>query len=158
MSTFSNTFNQILALNGINEPLNVEKFEALYTALTETNKQYNLTAVTDETGVAGLHFADSLMALPYLSDVKTVLDIGCGAGFPCLPIAIARPNISVTGVDSTAKKVDFSNKLALKLVTTVMGRVKRLLKNAPTVVAKVIIELKLPLPLIFLRGQTQIRI
>ena len=112
MSTFSNTFNQILTLNGINEPLNVEKFEALYTALIETNKQYNLTAVTDETGVAALHFADSLMALPYLSDAKTVLDIGCGAGFPCLPIAIARPSISVTGVDSTAKKVDFSNKFA----------------------------------------------
>ena len=112
MSTFSNIFTDILKLNGMSTDIDVTRFEALYTALVETNKLYNLTAVTDEKGVAGLHFADSLMALPYLDGVKTLLDIGCGAGFPCLPIAIARPDITVLGVDSTAKKVDFSTKFA----------------------------------------------
>lgn len=112
MSTFSNIFTDILKSNNISTDIDIGKFEALYTALVETNKLYNLTAVTDETGVAGLHFADSLMALPYLEGVKKLLDIGCGAGFPCLPIAIARPEISITGVDSTAKKVDFSTKFA----------------------------------------------
>ena len=132
MSAFSNIFNNTLKLNKINvSDTQIETFEKLYKALTETNKLYNLTAVTDEQGVAGLHFCDSLMALPYLDGIsekdnennefftqntennaKKLLDIGCGAGFPCLPIAIARPNIMVLGVDSTAKKVDFSSKFA----------------------------------------------
>ena len=133
MSTFSNTFTEILKLNNINTDIDASKFEALYTALVETNKLYNLTAVTDETGVAGLHFADSLMALPYLDGVKTLLDIGCGAGFPCLPIAIARPDITVLGVDSTAKKVDFSTKFAkdnlLSNFSSVSARAEELAKT-----------------------------
>ena len=106
MSTFYNTLKEIFALNNIDcDGQATENLEKLYRALVETNKLYNLTAVTDEQGVAGLHFADSLLALPYLQNTKTLLDVGCGAGFPCLPIAIARPDISVLGIDSTAKKV-----------------------------------------------------
>lgn len=133
MSTFSNIFTDILKLNGISTDIDVTRFEALYTALVETNKLYNLTAVTDETGVAGLHFADSLMALPYLDGVKSLLDIGCGAGFPCLPIAIARPDITVLGVDSTAKKVDFSTRFAndnrLSNFSSVSARAEELAKT-----------------------------
>ena len=113
MSTFYNTLKEIFALNNIDcDGQATENLEKLYRALVETNKLYNLTAVTDEQGVAGLHFADSLLALPYLQNTKTLLDVGCGAGFPCLPIAIARPDISVLGIDSTAKKVDFSTNFA----------------------------------------------
>lgn len=113
MSTFHNTLKEIFALNNIDcDGQATENLEKLYRALVETNKLYNLTAVTDEQGVAGLHFADSLLALPYLQNTKTLLDVGCGAGFPCLPIAIARPDISVLGIDSTAKKVDFSTNFA----------------------------------------------
>lgn len=115
MSTFSNIFDELLTLNGMSLTEGQKNtFENLYEALVQTNKLYNLTAVTDEQGVAGLHFCDSLMALPYIDAIDTdkshqkLLDIGCGAGFPCLPIAIARPDLSVLGVDSTSKKVDFS--------------------------------------------------
>lgn len=135
MSTYNNIFNEILALNGMTlTDEQMQGFESLYTALVETNKLYNLTAVTDGQGVAGLHFCDSLMALPYIDEViaqtaegesainqnvadqshNTLLDIGCGAGFPCLPIAIARPKLTVLGVDSTSKKVDFSTNFAIK--------------------------------------------
>lgn len=113
MSIFYNTLKEIFALNNIDcDGQATENLEKLYRALVKTNKLYNLTAVTDEQGVAGLHFADSLLALPYLQNTKTLLDVGCGAGFPCLPIAIARPDISVLGIDSTAKKVDFSTNFA----------------------------------------------
>ena len=134
MSTFTTTFSSVLEMNGMKEfSVCSELFENLFVTLTETNKMFNLTAVTDELGVSALHFADSLMAIPYLKTVfgdgfcdiseqkerisnqnakKTLLDVGCGAGFPSLPIAIACPELGVTGLDSTAKKVDFSNKFA----------------------------------------------
>ena len=68
MSTFINTFNEILALNSMSvTDEQARLFEALYHALTETNKLYNLTAVTDEAGVAGLHFCDSMIRIaPYI--------------------------------------------------------------------------------------------
>lgn len=115
MTDFNNILNTIFNLNSIKITDNqATLLERLYTALTETNKLYNLTAVTDIQGVVGLHFCDSLMSLPYIDEVqpKNLLDIGCGAGFPCLPIAITRGDISVHGMDSTAKKVDFSNNFA----------------------------------------------
>ena len=136
MSTFNNIFDKILAENEISVTSQQKKtFESLYTALVETNKLYNLTAVTDEQGVAGLHFADSLMALPYLDSntTKKLLDIGCGAGFPCLPIAIARPEIQVLGVDSTSKKVDFSTNFAqnndIKNFSSLSARAEELAKT-----------------------------
>ncbi len=89
-----------------------EKFNLLYNALAETNKLFNLTAVTSPEGVCSLHFADSLTACEFIPQGAKVLDIGCGAGFPSLPIAIARPDLTVTGVDSTAKKVEFSSNFA----------------------------------------------
>ncbi len=122
MSTFNNIFNELLKKNNVNVTDEQSKqFKKLFDALVETNKLYNLTAVTSEDGVAGLHFTDSLLALEYIdqingaageNSVKNLLDIGCGAGFPCLPLAITRPDISVLGVDSTAKKVDFSSNFA----------------------------------------------
>ena len=113
MSSFNNIFNQSLKENRLEEySLYSEKFYNLFTALTETNKLYNLTAVTDEEGVSSLHFADSLMAVKYIKGSGRLLDIGCGAGFPSLPIAIVREDLCVCGIDSTAKKIAFSSKFA----------------------------------------------
>lgn len=143
MSTFYNMLLKIFKLNDLSEFESCsEQLEALYNALVETNKLYNLTAVTDELGVSALHFADSLMAMPYIYKTlgrngelsgKKALDIGCGAGFPCLPIAIAAPEMSVNGVDSTAKKVEFSNKFAkennLVNFTSIAARAEDLAKT-----------------------------
>ena len=113
MSTFNNIFLDILKLNGMEEySAHTEKFHNLFISLTETNKLYNLTAVTDEIGVCALHFCDSLFAEKYIPSGAKLLDIGCGAGFPSLPIAIAREDVSILAVDSTAKKTEFSRKFA----------------------------------------------
>ncbi len=113
MSNINNILSKYLELNNLSEYSACnEKLSYLYNDLIETNKLYNLTAVTSPDGVCSLHFADSLTACEYIPKNASVLDIGCGAGFPSLPIAIARPDLTVTGIDSTAKKVEFSTKFA----------------------------------------------
>jgi 16S rRNA (guanine527-N7)-methyltransferase len=68
----------------------------------------NLTAILDPIEMADKHILDSLSVLRVLEpDVSTLLDAGAGAGFPGLPLAIARPDLAVTLVDAVAKKVGF---------------------------------------------------
>lgn len=113
MTDFNNIFTNSLKENRLEEYIKyIDKFYKLYTSLTETNKLYNLTAVTDAEGVCALHFADSLLAVKYIKENGKLLDIGCGAGFPSLPIAIVREDLHVYGIDSTAKKIAFSTKFA----------------------------------------------
>lgn len=75
--------------------------------LIETNKHTNLTAITDEEGVILKHFVDSAAVVAHLPENSSVLDVGCGAGFPSVPIAILREDVSVTALDSTGKKINF---------------------------------------------------
>ncbi len=77
--------------------------------LQEENKKYNLTAITKELEVAKRHFLDSLMLAEVESfqKSKTVLDIGSGAGFPGIPLAIAYQEKQFYLVDSLRKRVDF---------------------------------------------------
>lgn len=75
-------------------------------ALIEKNAVMNLTAITDPADVARLHFADCL-ALLNLADFKgkTVIDVGCGAGFPGVPLRLGEPSVKLTLLDSTAKRM-----------------------------------------------------
>ena len=76
--------------------------------LLEKNQVMNLTAITEPPAVAQLHFLDCL-ALLTLADFseKTVIDVGCGAGFPGVPLKIAEPSIQLTLLDSLKKRVDW---------------------------------------------------
>lgn len=87
-------------------------FDALCKLLLEFNSHTNLTAIRDEEGVAIKHFADSLAALIFdlIPDNAKVIDIGCGAGFPGLPLSHLRRDIKTTFLDSTAKKLKFTEK------------------------------------------------
>ena len=82
-----------------------------FEAVLETNRIMNLTRITDPVEAAVKHYADSLALLLWTRGrsitVQTVLDVGTGAGFPAVPIAIMRPEWTVTAIDSTRKKVEF---------------------------------------------------
>lgn len=101
------------------QPLNIEaseKFAAYLTLLQKWNARTNLTAVRDEEGILSRHFLESILcarALP--QSLPTLLDLGSGAGFPGLPIAILRPEISITLAESQHKKAAFLREAARTL-------------------------------------------
>lgn len=91
------------------------RLHLLYEELTEVGSRMNLTAIRDFEGVLTKHFADSLSVAALIPQNAAVIDVGCGAGFPSLPLAIARPDIRVTALDSTAKKLGFVAATAAKI-------------------------------------------
>lgn len=96
--------------NGMNDLLDDASAELLYRfadLLVETNKQTNLTAITDEQGIILKHFVDSAAISRHIPQGSSVLDVGCGAGFPSVPLAIVRRDLAITALDSTGKKIDF---------------------------------------------------
>ncbi len=111
-------------------PVQQEQFERYYRLLVEWNEKFNLTTITEYTGVQVKHFLDSLSAAPLLQRAgvndKTLLDVGAGAGFPGMPLAIAYPDLRVTLLEATSKKVRFldavARELGLENVTAVHGR------------------------------------
>lgn len=86
-----------------------ERFELLASKLIETNKVMNLTSVVEPTEIVYKHFIDSLTLLPVIraEGVRSVIDVGTGAGFPGLALLIAEPTLKLTLLDSTRKKLDY---------------------------------------------------
>jgi 16S rRNA (guanine527-N7)-methyltransferase len=82
------------------------------------NKAYNLTAIRDPEQIITHHILDSLTLLPFLTNSKAILDVGTGAGLPGIPIAIARPDLSVTCLDSQQKKINFVQHVITSLKLT----------------------------------------
>ena len=83
------------------------KLEIYAHSLKEWNEKINLTAITDDEGIAVKHFLDCLLVCKY-ADFKSgdkIIDVGTGAGFPGLVIAAANPDVQVTLLDSTGKKL-----------------------------------------------------
>jgi 16S rRNA (guanine527-N7)-methyltransferase len=76
------------------------------------NEYMNLTAIKDPAAIILLHYADSLTAARFLPENGKIADIGCGAGFPCLPLAICRPDLSILALDSTEKRIQYVKQTA----------------------------------------------
>ena len=91
------------------------KFEKYFKELITWNKKINLTRITEKEQVFIEHFIDSLIPERFIPSKSSLIDLGSGGGFPGLPLKIIRPDLSVTLVDSSLKKVVFLRYLVRSL-------------------------------------------
>ena len=108
--------------SGLRLPLDDRQCELLwghYALMVEANRQFNLTRITGPAEAAIKHYADSLalLACPWIkrSGRLRVLDVGTGAGFPAVPLAVCCPEWKLTAIDGTAKKARFVAQAATTL-------------------------------------------
>lgn len=103
--------------------------------LVKWNSVYNLTAVRDPAQMVVQHLLDSLAAVPAFNGARQVLDVGAGGGLPGIVLAIARPDISISLIDTVHKKTAFLTQvkaeLGLNNVTVHTGRVEQLQVQQP---------------------------
>jgi 16S rRNA (guanine527-N7)-methyltransferase len=93
--------------------------------LLKWNKTVSLTTVTKVDQILAFHFGESLFALPMLPVGKSRLaDVGSGAGFPGIPLAMARPSLEVTLIEPNAKKFAFLNEVIRQLSLSNVGAVR----------------------------------
>ena len=126
---FKSELSRIFKENGLGSMLNAErseKFLSLTKRMLEENEKYNLTAITDPTKIILNHYADCVTLSAKLKKGATIIDVGCGAGFPTLPLAIVREDLKIVAMDSTAKRVAYvdatAKLLGLTNVTAVVMR------------------------------------
>lgn len=106
----------------------LEQFKKYYDMLIEKNKVMNLTAITQWEEVIDKHFIDSISLIKAtdVSGDKYVLDLGCGAGFPGIPLKIAFPNLKIVLLDSLNKRILFLKEvieeLGLENIEALHGR------------------------------------
>ena len=133
--SFREYFIRIFQKNGLeaySTDENIRKFYDLTVKMVETNKVMNITALTTVDKIIPLHYADCVKAAALIPQNATVADIGCGGGFPILPLAIVRPDLKLVGIDSTEKKIRYVQNTADELglsVTAISGRAEDLAKQ-----------------------------
>lgn len=114
--SFCEELNDIFTTNGVLLTQNqLSQFEEFYKMLVETNKMTNLTAIIEKRDVMTKHFLDSVLPAKFIPQKSRVIDIGCGAGFPSIPLKILRPDLHFTLVDSVQKKLNFVQEVCDRL-------------------------------------------
>ena len=107
-----------------------QKLFDLTERMLEVNKSMNLTAIKEEEAVIVKHYVDSLLIAKSIPQGATIMDVGCGAGFPTLPLAIFRSDLRITALDSTAKRIHYvqetAKMLGLEGVTAIAARAEDL--------------------------------
>lgn len=135
MSTiFTNLQQQVKGFGLELDSSQIDLFKRHYELLIEWNNRFNLTRVTDPREVETRHFLESL-AVAQILPAETLassrmVDVGSGAGFPCIPLAITFPKAEVTSVESTTRKAQFLNllqrSLGLSNLCVLTGRAEEL--------------------------------
>jgi 16S rRNA (guanine527-N7)-methyltransferase len=136
-----------LAELGIDLPADAQgKLLAFRDLLLKWNKTYNLTALRDPEQAISHHLLDSLAILPHVGE-EALLDVGSGGGLPGIPLAIARPDLSVHMVDTVQKKTTFLQQAAIQLglknVAVDHARVEALTGQYAQISSRAFAELKL---------------
>lgn len=114
-NSFLSELERIFALNGLSEYVSDEigdKFYKLTVRMLEENEKYNLTAIKEPNKIILNHYADCVKMAKFLHTGANIIDVGCGAGFPSLPLAIVRPDLKILAVDSTAKRINYVKETA----------------------------------------------
>jgi len=110
----------------------IEKIILFIKILQKWNRIYNLTSINDEKEIIIKHIFDSLSVIKYI-DKNKILDVGSGAGFPGIPLAILLENRSFTLLDSSLKRINFLNyvkiRLGLNNVNIVQSRIEDFISN-----------------------------
>lgn len=135
-TAFTEKLQTVFKANGL-APASSEAgrlFYRLTERLLEVNRRMNLTAVTDVEDILVKHYADCAAAACLFKEGSDVADIGAGAGFPTLPLAILRRDLRLTAIDATAKKMRYVQQtaeiLGLDNVRTVTGRAEEMGRDA----------------------------
>ena len=112
---FTSRLTKVFSENKLSSYLSIEvmdKFYRLTVRMLEENEKYNLTAITDPDKIILGHYADCVAMASRLKKGANIIDVGCGAGFPSLPLAIVRPDLKILAVDSTAKRINYVSESA----------------------------------------------
>lgn len=96
-------------------PSQFNSLNLLAEELKRWNRKINLTAITDDEGIAVKHLVDSLSLLKVVRGPGRLLDIGSGGGFPGIPVKIVQPDLEIVSVDAVVKKISFQ-KQAVRLL------------------------------------------
>lgn len=99
------------ALGVVLPPRSVEAYDFFLVELMRWNRKMNLTAIRDPFEIIVKHFLDSLALSPYLPPGSSLVDVGSGAGFPCIVLKISDPTLKVISIDSSRKKLSFQRHL-----------------------------------------------
>jgi len=136
MKNFQRTLEMVFNLSDIALPAGVtEKLYGLAKFMLAENEKYNLTAITVPDDIIVKHYLDSAAAAEYILPGSRVIDIGSGAGFPGILLALIREDLNITMIEGSVKKAAYID-LALRFlelpparVRVIAGRAEELKKN-----------------------------